>query len=223
MKISASATLLLMTLAVGLPAGGHHQKMPVVSACIRPSDGQPPAQALFRAQAFASQILATAGVRLIWYARPTEQPIFIDIALDAPRNFHPGAFAYAYPFGDPRITILWNRVQTSPTPATNIALLAYVIAHEIAHILQGTKRHSMEGVMKANWTLQDLEQMSSGSLSFKPVDVELIQLGLIARRAANGRPPKEPAQDGDDVGRAPQGVIGFLFWPRGTHSCPLPY
>jgi hypothetical protein len=57
-------------------------------------------------------------------------------------------------------------------------LLAHVMVHEIAHILQGVYRHSDNGVMKAVWTGQDYSQMRVGALPFAPEDVELIHLGL---------------------------------------------
>jgi len=65
-------------------------------------------------------------------------------------------------------------------------LLAHVLVHEIAHILQKTDQHSNSGVMKAVWTHQDRVQMRTGALPFTPGDVELIRLGLASR--ASGVP-----------------------------------
>jgi hypothetical protein len=61
------------------------------------------------------------------------------------------------------------------------ALLAHVIAHEIAHVLEGIDRHCAEGVMKAVWSERDYERMRRGPLPFAPEDVDLMHNGLLRR------------------------------------------
>ena len=60
-------------------------------------------------------------------------------------------------------------------------LLAHVLVHEITHILQGTDRHSPNGIMKSHWKSEDLLQMASGPLPFDQHDLKLIHEGLAAR------------------------------------------
>ena len=60
-------------------------------------------------------------------------------------------------------------------------LLAYVLVHEIAHILQGVARHSETGIMKARWTAEDYQQMWLARFTFEPRDIWLIQRGLRSR------------------------------------------
>ena len=64
-----------------------------------------------------------------------------------------------------------------PIPLSN-SLLAHVIAHEITHILQGTPRHSTEGIMKGRWVHNDLAVMKHRPLTFTEPDLQLIRKGL---------------------------------------------
>ena len=80
--------------------------------------------------------------------------------------------------------MFYDRIRSDVAPRS--ALLAHLLVHEIAHILQGTDQHSKSGVMKAVWTHQDHLQMRTGALPFTPGDVELIRLGLALR--ASGAP-----------------------------------
>jgi hypothetical protein len=59
----------------------------------------------------------------------------------------------------------------------------YVLAHELAHAMQGVARHSESGIMKAQWSGEDFTAMVYHKLAFTPVDVELIHRGL-ARAAS---------------------------------------
>ena len=59
-------------------------------------------------------------------------------------------------------------------------MLAHVLAHEITHILQGIKRHSKTGVMKAKWSYEDIRKMTWKPLPFAEEDIRLIHLGMEA-------------------------------------------
>jgi hypothetical protein len=54
------------------------------------------------------------------------------------------------------IRVLYDRVQAMVSPAHEPHLLAYVLAHEIVHILEGTGRHSATGIMKPNGRLKTI-------------------------------------------------------------------
>jgi len=60
-------------------------------------------------------------------------------------------------------------------------VLAHVMVHEIAHVLQGVCRHSDSGIMKAEWSPRELREMSFKALPFAREDVGLIYLGLAVR------------------------------------------
>jgi hypothetical protein len=64
---------------------------------------------------------------------------------------------------------------------TENIVFGYVVAHELAHLMQGLNRHSDSGILKAQWSYKDVYQMASGSLDFTAYDVQLIHDGLNAR------------------------------------------
>jgi hypothetical protein len=60
-------------------------------------------------------------------------------------------------------------------------LLAHVMAHEIAHVLQGISRHSTSGLMKAHWDKTDMRDLSWKPMPFAEEDIVLIYLGVKER------------------------------------------
>ena len=154
---------------------------------------------LNRAEQIAAEVFTTIGVPLTFrlgaLAKPAAESSFlIELQLDSrvPAQFHPGALAYASPFGNAgtRIHIFCDRVRASWPDGGMGILLGYVLAHEIAHVLQGVSRHSEEGVMKARWQQSDYQQMRTG-LSFDPTDVELIRERLTPCPPAPPAPPND--------------------------------
>jgi len=148
---------------------------------------------VFRAQAMMSSMFAEIGVPLRWGLPPgggeSKSPalrnpglnILLRLAPKSDENTHRGALAYASPYARSgvRVTVFYDRVP--PVLANEdavTALLAYTLAHEITHVLQGVARHSDEGLMKAHWTLEDQAQMKQAQLPFSPYDVELIRSRL---------------------------------------------
>jgi hypothetical protein len=132
-------------------------------------------------------MIAKAGVQIIWHSgRPEAKrggmPILIDIVPNTTKRLHGNAIAYSQPFEGVHITILWDRLRGAPDSAVMTGLLAHVLVHEITHILQRMNHHSREGIMKANWTREDILQMLQKPLSFDPEDVRLIHLGLGASK-----------------------------------------
>jgi hypothetical protein len=147
-----------------------------------------------RAQGVVSGMFATAGVHIDWRTgQPKtvgpEPPIVIEITSNTPQSFRRGVLAYAYPFEGVHIRIFYDRLRNPERPRTTAMLLAHVMVHEIAHILEGVDRHSAEGLMKASWTPHDLVQMTYKPLQFDPEDVLLIRKGFARREQAVIRAP----------------------------------
>ena len=140
----------------------------------------------------ASEIFATAGVEIDWRdarACPSSPNVIkVTFLFIDPVEYQPEALAYALPFEGSTINILYSRIARQ-APASIPQVLAYVLAHEITHILQGVCQHSKEGIMKAKWGPQEFSAMRTGSLGFSAEDVLTIDLGLHvrARRAAARR------------------------------------
>jgi hypothetical protein len=135
----------------------------------------------------ASRRFADVGVELEWHtlsACPTAENaihiVFSDLTSPTDR---PGALAYAYPFQTGGIVVFYDRVQAS-TPRCGLSrLLAYVMAHEITHVLQGISRHSEIGIMKGVWNGHDRAQIQLNTLEFSLEDIEFIHMGIAARQA----------------------------------------
>lgn len=137
-----------------------------------------------RAKAVSSGIFGGIGIKIQWHDLrkcPTEG-ILITFSNETPASLMPGALAYALPHEGRHIVVFFDRVTKKPGYVS--ILLGHVIAHEVTHILQGIVRHSESGVMKANWTGADYQQMSREPLQFTDHDVLLIHRGLQGRQAS---------------------------------------
>jgi hypothetical protein len=67
-------------------------------------------------------------------------------------------------------------------------LLAYVAAHEIGHQLLGSNAHTIAGLMKGNWYLEDFQAMPENRLQFSGKQKRLITscCGTLRRKQARG-------------------------------------
>jgi len=152
-----------------------------VTVCMNPGANAAP---VYQAEGLANQILAPADVKMHWQGdvRFCDSPgsgIVIELKLDTPPDFHPGAMAYALPYAGrtyagTAIVLFYDRIQAVRVPP----LLAHVLAHEITHVLESTATHSGAGLMKARWTSRDYEDMRHQPLKFAEEDLFLIRTGL---------------------------------------------
>ena len=137
------------------------------------------------AESQAAQIFARIGVRIVW-GTVGRSPLPVDaivVDLGSATEECPGALACAKPFEGVHVKVFSGRLRQVAPRGAAPALLAHVLVHEITHILEGTKHHSVEGVMKACWDRSDLEQMSRRPLQFTDIDVQLIRMGMALRDA----------------------------------------
>ena len=135
------------------------------------------------AKVVSSGIFAGIGVKILWNS-PRQCPaegIRITFSNETPAHLLPGALAYAMPFEGTHIVVFYDRVKNRHGSVS--CLLGHVIAHEVAHILQGLKRHSESGILKAQWTGAEYQQMNWKPLQFTDEDVSLIHHGLNVRVA----------------------------------------
>ncbi len=135
----------------------------------------------------ADSLLKGAGVTVVWQARKRSISgrrriwLHIEIAEDTPDEFLPGALAVSYPYAGcgKSITVFFDRIQSLARGFVRESmLLGYVLAHEIAHVLQGVDRHSETGVMKAHWSAEDRAAIFDRRMGFEEEDVELMRRGL---------------------------------------------
>jgi len=153
----------------------------------------------------ASSLFEKAGITVAWRALPPaagEVPrtwVRVELAEQTPENLLPGALAVSYPYGKGRksITVFHDRVrQRARGMANERALLAYVLVHEIAHVIQGVDRHSETGVMKARWENRDYEAIFSMRLGFAAEDLPLLERGLALCWCREAAPAASPSSRG---------------------------
>ena len=177
MKITGLATLAVMV--GGSVWAGPTQVERQVTVCM---SSTPNPAVENGARNLASDIFAGIGVKIRWHS-PSNCPaegIVISFSQDTPSGLLPGALAYSLPFEGTHIVVFYDRVENRPVSIVP-RVLGHVITHEITHILQGVKRHSESGIMKATWTRIDYQQMFWEPLRFTDEDVMLIHSGLKAR------------------------------------------
>jgi hypothetical protein len=141
------------------------------------------------ATSITSSVFRKAGVMIEWQCSGTRVSVGprtslrIELVEGTPKGRLPGVLAISHPYArcEKGITVFYDRVR-SLAHGTNheSALLGYVLAHEIAHVIQGIDRHSDTGVMKARWTEEDQAVMFQGRLGFEEHDVRLMRQGLTA-------------------------------------------
>jgi hypothetical protein len=163
-------------------------------------------EVLSRGKALAARMFASVGVRIDW--RWGEQPesqllqegaIAVRVTTNfelrhgrrqgySPEKFDPNSGAFALPNEGIHIVVLYDRLAWSEErPGFAPVLLAHVLVHEIIHMLQGICRHSIAGIMKANWTSDDYYDMQKKTLPFASEDVELIHNGMNWRHTHAGK------------------------------------
>lgn len=181
MKIAVLAALVATWITT---AGAGASAAETVQIC---SDNTADNRLNFRARNIATQMFAGIGVGIEWHNAPScpAGALRISYSSSTPAKLMPGALAYALPYEGTHIVIFYDRVRTAVEPTRVPALLAHVLAHEVTHILEGTPRHSAEGVLKAHWTNDDYSRMCWKPLRFANEDVALIHRGL-ERRAGTG-------------------------------------
>ena len=153
---------------------------------------------IYGAKALTTEIFARIGVELVWHNGPprtsqaglrSDRRPAIGISWDdAPAWAGTTVLAAAHPYGSPdtAITLYEDRLieYLRAHKDEQEVVLAYVLAHELAHVMQGIDRHSASGILKAQWTRDDCDLMRAGKLTFTPEDIELIRNGLLQRPSA---------------------------------------
>jgi hypothetical protein len=133
----------------------------------------------------ASAVFAKIGVRIDWRDQdscPIELgAVQVRLSYDSPRIGNSQDVAFAWPYQG-TIVVLVDRVRNLNRYGVRF-VMAYVLVHEITHVLEGIGRHSTTGIMKARWEENDYFEMSRQTLVFAQEDVDLIYDGLKARQA----------------------------------------
>jgi len=138
------------------------------------------------ARALAAGIFAEIGAGMEWSCSGgSREAITIAISNSTPDKNFPGALAYAQPFAD-RILVFRDQIDKF-LPQMRARVLTYMLAHEIAHVLEGIARHSDSGIMKAHWDRYDLREMFSMELKFYSVRCFADSPGIGCTLVSRGR------------------------------------
>jgi len=171
---NAGNSLFVAGLLAVLPAIA--QSVGQLRVCVD-AGNETPALVLIRAKALTSRMLAPAWLALDWHSAETaacrevlpSDTVSIESADKTPVDQHAGALAYTKPCQGSQIVVFYDRIERAAKGSAQAStVLAHVMTHEIAHLLQGGARHSETGVMKARWYQNDFDLMVYGPLPFEP-------------------------------------------------------
>ena len=197
MKIGAMASMTVVTAMAAHAEDTDLATKHSVIVCMEATAGL---MVVPQSRAIASKMFAAIGLSIDWRRGLSSCPpegIQINLTAEAPPGLRAGALAYALPFEGVHIRLFYDRIaQGAPAPLLP-HLLAHVLVHEITHILQGFEQHSAQGVMKAQWTQGDFNEMTRRPLPFTSEDIDGIRRGIAARArslrdqkfASNSEPP----------------------------------
>ena len=98
-----------------------------------------------------------------------------------------GVGYYAYAF--------YDRVQqVAEERGLGPALLGDVLAHEVGHLLLGSRAHSVNGIMSPHWNGDELRRISQGTMFFAPTQCRFLKTRLGTRQVDSVA--VEPQPDG---------------------------
>jgi hypothetical protein len=141
-------------------------------------------------QSIVSSIYKDVGIQIHWKSGErvdggSALAFEIRFIASAPESARPTALAAAK-IEPGIITVYEDRVRGlhQSHPAVQRVVLAYVLAHELAHVMQGVARHSNAGILRDQWTVLDFSKMLFQRLKFTNADSEMIRRRLPLRLAA---------------------------------------
>jgi hypothetical protein len=145
---------------------------------------QVPADIVTRGEKRASQIFSRAGFGVIWLNcvpggevrcgnMGGARLLILRIVPRSPRTHGDMVLGDALlasdgtgQYGD----VFWKKVQEvlETTSVDPEAILGSVMAHEIGHLLLGSKAHALDGIMEARWEAAEFRRINLGTLGFMP-------------------------------------------------------
>ena len=171
-----------------------------------------PTQALALGMQTVAQIFAEARVHVRWLDKAPRRsskndkscsvgltpPLIVMNFSESPTTVDPEARAQSRPYAQDgvRITVFHDRLQPvfEAMPSWGGSILGNIMAHEITHVLQGIRRHSETGLMRARWSPEDYIQIKKKPLPLTAYDIELIRSGVAGWSARAKSDSCEPAR-----------------------------
>ncbi len=78
-------------------------------------------------------------------------------------------------------TIFYHRVEALTRGGDSSKILGHAIAHEIGHLLLGSKAHTETGIMRGYWSRDYLKLADRGLLLFTQQQIDLMHIRFMAR------------------------------------------
>jgi hypothetical protein len=166
-----------------------------------------PAADLAAARQDAQAVLQQAGVNIVWAdcwvgdgqpaSAPTrcQEPVGGDIVLRLQKTKHQGAgrsrfvsmgFSVVKSAGAPPFlsTVYVDRVESVARVAGIDArrVLGLAIAHEVGHVLLNSNRHSATGLMRADWSGNDLRRRDEAAWQFLESEAAHLRSAALRRQ-----------------------------------------
>ena len=151
------------------------------------------------ARAAVQQILGASGIDVTWAQCPCDgrilsSELMIRIA-NAPSSADPATLGFSYVDVERRMgtlaTVFADRVHAlaEAAGANEQELLGRAMAHEIAHLLLGTRDHASSGLLRGRWTSIELAKNQAVDWRLSRGDSARLRQGLVRRL----RTPVAPA------------------------------
>jgi hypothetical protein len=164
-----------------------------------------PSDHLARARTTVEGIMKGAGVAVTWPRCPCLSPVspgelVVRIAASVPAST-PGSLGFSFVDTGRKAgtlaTVFADRVQALAAIAgvDEGELLGRVIAHEISHLLIGTRDHDTHGLMRGEWRASELAQQRPSDWQLSRADGVKIRQAI--RRRSSESPPAMMAVDAD--------------------------
>jgi len=167
-----------------------------------------PADHLTRARTTVDAIMQTADVAVTWPKCPCSSPVGADELvvriIAAPPVSERGSLGFSYVDLEHKAgtlaTVFADRIHAfaAATGADEAELLGRAIAHEVSHLLLGTREHGHSGLMRGLWTPDDLSQHRPLDWALSSSERATIRQA-IARRSLQSVVPALVTADADPV------------------------
>jgi hypothetical protein len=168
-----------------------------------------PADHLDRARTTADRILKDAGVTIAWRQCPCPAPVgpgelMVRIIAASPLS-EPASLGFSYVDVSRRAgtlaTVFADRVHALAVAAAvgtddDGQLLGRAIAHEVTHLLVGTHAHELYGLMRGQWTINELAKPQPSDWMLSATERAQIRQAIV-RRSIESTVPATVTADAD--------------------------
>jgi hypothetical protein len=191
----------IMGLAVGISASGFPSPPHINVKIINKSEA--PNEVIARAQQIVSKVFSVARIETRWQECPipayepsrqpecSDSPIVICVVINTEASLRSArnALGVSLPSigAGNRAGVFYSRIErVSDDPVVSLGasvaeVLAYVMAHEIGHLLLNSKMHSNRGIMRGVWTLVEFGAMRKARLFFSAAEAGAMRRAVLKR------------------------------------------